>query len=252
MRRSLTSERVWGPGRRWALLALAAAISFHLAAAQTVSPPADVPAPLLVNARRPLPGLLTGGLASDEDFARLAGEGYKTVVDLRSRDEVGGDRRGGPRRRTRLSAHSDRRRGRPQYRLGADLARDSPAARRLPDRPRLRQRQSGGSPAGAREVLVGEVAGGGRAPPRPERGPHPPRADGAVPPRPAGRASGHSRRRSERISPLRTRRRSARRLTKPPSSPVFGLADSRGCPEERGFDLVAVEGDWPGAARVDR
>ena len=37
---------------------------------------------------------------------------------------------------------------------------------------------------------------------------------------PAG-ASGHSRRRSERISPLRTRRRSARRLTKPPSSAAF-------------------------------
>ena len=51
MRRIRTSEWVWGRGRRSALLALAALISVHLGAAQTVSPPADVPAPLLVNAR---------------------------------------------------------------------------------------------------------------------------------------------------------------------------------------------------------
>jgi uncharacterized protein (TIGR01244 family) len=74
---------------RLALLALAASISVQGARAQTVSPPADVPAAPLINARRPLPGVLTGGLASDEDFARLAKEGFKTVVDLRSRAEVG-------------------------------------------------------------------------------------------------------------------------------------------------------------------
>jgi uncharacterized protein (TIGR01244 family) len=75
--------------RRLALLALAASIWIQGARAQTAPPSAGAPAGVLVNARRPLPGVLTGGLASDEDFARLAGEGFKTVVDLRSRAEVG-------------------------------------------------------------------------------------------------------------------------------------------------------------------
>jgi uncharacterized protein (TIGR01244 family) len=73
--------------RPLSLLVLAASIWIQGAGAQTAPQSAGAPG-ALVNARRPLPGVLTGGLGPDQDYARLAGEGFKTVVDLRSRAEV--------------------------------------------------------------------------------------------------------------------------------------------------------------------
>jgi protein tyrosine phosphatase (PTP) superfamily phosphohydrolase (DUF442 family) len=81
------------------LLAGACASSPTPAARPATAPPAVVPeapppAPpaaelssLLPNARQPLPGVLTGGVPSDQHLAALAAAGYRTLVDLRTAEE---------------------------------------------------------------------------------------------------------------------------------------------------------------------
>ncbi len=50
--------------------------------------PAAPPSGPLLNPKQPQDGLLTGGFAGPEGFPVLAGEGYKTYIDLRSDAEV--------------------------------------------------------------------------------------------------------------------------------------------------------------------
>jgi|CXWL01.1.fsa_nt_gi protein tyrosine phosphatase (PTP) superfamily phosphohydrolase (DUF442 family) len=70
-----------------AALLLAALASAQAPTVQPAAPAAS--APLLLNARNPLPGLLTGGATNEVDeLSRLAAAGYRTYVDLRSDQEV--------------------------------------------------------------------------------------------------------------------------------------------------------------------
>jgi protein tyrosine phosphatase (PTP) superfamily phosphohydrolase (DUF442 family) len=75
------------------LATLTLALAATAAAAQPVVPPPDAAAapPALLNAREPLPGVRTGGVAENPAiFATLAAEGFRLVVDLRStRDPIG-------------------------------------------------------------------------------------------------------------------------------------------------------------------
>jgi len=78
--------------RRFAIAfaGLAALLSTALGAQPPASPAAQPPiVPLLLNARQPVPGLLSGGStkAADE-FSRLSTEGYRKYVDLRTDKEV--------------------------------------------------------------------------------------------------------------------------------------------------------------------
>jgi len=78
--------------RRFAIAfaGLAALLSTALGAQPPASPAVEPLAnPLLLNARQPLPGLLSGGStkAADE-FSRLSAEGYRMYVDLRTDKEV--------------------------------------------------------------------------------------------------------------------------------------------------------------------
>lgn len=56
----------------------------------SAAPVAPVSGPLL-NPKQPLEGVLTGGFTGPESYAALAGEGYKTYIDLRSEGERGAD-----------------------------------------------------------------------------------------------------------------------------------------------------------------
>lgn len=66
------------------------------AAGAAPSPPAvpgaelaTAPAPLLLNQREPLPGLLTGGAPQSSDgYRALAAAGYRTLIDLRADAEL--------------------------------------------------------------------------------------------------------------------------------------------------------------------
>ncbi len=82
------------PILRWALALALAAVP--LAAARAAQPPATqtappqaAPAGPLLNPHQPLDGILTGGFVSNDGFRELAGQGYKTYVDLRSDAEIG-------------------------------------------------------------------------------------------------------------------------------------------------------------------
>ncbi len=79
--------------RRLVQIALVAAALSAALAAQSPRPAtgaAGAPsAPLLVNERTPLPGVLTGGVSVEsEGFGALAAAGYRTFVDLRSDGEI--------------------------------------------------------------------------------------------------------------------------------------------------------------------
>ena len=67
-------------------------LAFGAAAAQgpPAAPAAPAPGPLL-NPMHPLERVLTGGFAGPESYSALAGEGYKTYIDLRSEAERAAD-----------------------------------------------------------------------------------------------------------------------------------------------------------------
>jgi protein tyrosine phosphatase (PTP) superfamily phosphohydrolase (DUF442 family) len=76
------------------VLAALAAFSGPIAAQAPLIAPPDrgAPAPLLLNERAPLPGVLTGGSnRAPEEFDALAAAGYITYVDLRSDSELAPD-----------------------------------------------------------------------------------------------------------------------------------------------------------------
>lgn len=57
------------------------------AAAEVVIP--EAPPLEIKNAKMPLPGVLTGGQPSEDEFAAAAAAGYKTIVNLRAEGEEG-------------------------------------------------------------------------------------------------------------------------------------------------------------------
>lgn len=74
------------------LLAIALLVSFGAAAgamaASPVQPVAPAVAGTLLNPRQPMEGVLTGGFTTVESFSRLAEQGYKTYLDLRTDAEI--------------------------------------------------------------------------------------------------------------------------------------------------------------------
>ncbi len=77
------------------LLLLAVALATPMLAAPAAAPVAVVPrtiaavnpASLLPNGRQPLSGVLTGGQPSSEQLSAIAAAGYRTVINLRPREE---------------------------------------------------------------------------------------------------------------------------------------------------------------------
>jgi len=86
----VSSARALGPIAAVFGLFLAQALCAQAPAPRPGLEPTPSPAPaLLVNERRPLPGILTGGApAGEAGFQGLAGAGVRTLIDLRSDDEV--------------------------------------------------------------------------------------------------------------------------------------------------------------------
>ncbi len=76
--------------RRISTLAVAA-LAFGLGSCAGIEQPSSLPAaPIEIrNAKMPLPGVLTGGQPTEEQFAEAAEAGYRTIINLRTRGEDG-------------------------------------------------------------------------------------------------------------------------------------------------------------------
>ena len=73
--------------RRPAPVALVAALSLLILALPAAADEPGTPRIEIVNARTPLPGVLSGGQVTEEQLAEAAAAGFRTVVNLRTSEE---------------------------------------------------------------------------------------------------------------------------------------------------------------------